>query len=123
MIEYTHDERLGILCATVTGHFAIEDRVLFARAAMADPSLPVFLPILIDVLGITTPLTPVDIPAIAALAENLALRFGSNVAYVVVQTKFALPYVLSAISVRGAVCQTRSFSNCESAIAWLIQAK
>lgn len=118
-IVYQFDHALQVLEVRAFGHVTIYERAQFVETVTTDQSLPVKIPILIDVTGISNPPAIDDVPKMARLLERLATHFKSRVTYFVTQVGIVTPYMLASAQVDDQLACTGAFTNCDEAIEWL----
>lgn len=118
-IQYSFDSDYGILEVTASGEISVLDLASFVRSVIDDETMPYVTPVLIDVSGLTIAPTANDLNKMAYLAEMLAGRFKSRIAYYVVTPGFVTLYHLAALSVREDRAIVRAFTDREIAMTWL----
>ena len=118
-IQYCLKCDRGYLEVAASGEIDVLDRAKLVREVCDDATLPEVLPILIDVTEITNIPASDDIWRMAHLAETLANRFKTRIAYLVDAPGFVTTYFLTAFAVREEVADVCAFTERTTAIGWL----
>ena len=118
-IRYCLKVDRGYLEVAASGEIDVLDRAKLVREVSDDATLPDVLPILIDVTEITNIPAADDIWRMAFLAETLASRFKTRIAYLVDAPGFVTTYFLTAFAVHEEVADVCAFTERTTAIRWL----
>ena len=119
-VAYSYDEQTHILRIVGEGIVNLSDRVDLVFRILADPLLPAWAALLVNVSEVKNAPTPEEVRVIGILIDRLCSRFNGRTAIVNVTVGHVAISHMAALSAYNASDNVRVFSSEVAATEWLL---